>query len=512
MTHARFAQCFLIAAAGLAAAAGPTLAAPDSSTPGRALTIYNQDFAVVRESVPMTLAGGVNHVTFSDITYHVEPDSVVLRDPDPNHNLKVLEQNYRADPITQERLLALFEGKTIDFQVTRGEHTEIVPGRIVRSGYVPHSPAQDSPFYYQPPGWVKSGAEQPLIEVGGKLQFSLPGIPLFPALTDDSILKPTLDWTLTSDRTGPVDAELDYVTSGLNWEAAYNVQSPAQGDTVDIVGWVTIDNQSGKSFENARIKLMAGDVNKIKPKIGEMNAYSVAGYARQTTNDQNVEEKAFDEYHLYTLNAPATLLDRETKQIEFVRASGVKAKTVYVYDGVKFDQNMNYGYQTFIQEQTYGTLTNKKVWVLREIANTDANHLGIPIPKGKVRFYRKDDDGSLQFTGEDTVDHTPKNETMRFMTGSALDLTGERRQTNFKVVNSGSGNSTADESFEIKVRNHKTTPVEIRVVEHLYRGANWTITDHSNTFLKTDSRTIEFRVPLVPEQEQTVTYTAHYTW
>jgi hypothetical protein len=223
-----------------------------------------------------------------------------------------------------------------------------------------------------------------------------------------------------------------------------------------------------------------------------------------------VTEKSFDEYHLYSLPLATTLHDRETKQVEFVRAAGIQSQRIYVYDGVKIgDQYRNYNMENIRQNESYGTQSNPKVWVMREFKNSEDNHLGIPLPKGRVRFYRRDDDGKLQFTGENLLDHTPKDELVRLYTGNAFDLTGERRRTNYRMDNS---NHWVDESFEIKVRNHKKEAVEIRVVEHLYRWTNWDIRQPSNTFLKTDAQTIEFRIPLKPDEERVVTYTVHYSW
>ena len=202
------------------------LSASAFAAPDTALTIYNQNFAVVRQTVPLNLKVGINHVTVSDLTYHLEPDPVVLRDPSGKRLLQVREQNYRADPISQDLLLSLYEGKTIDFQVTHGEQTTLVPGKIVRSGYVPHRDAYSTfgPSYQM--SQQAYGNEQPIIQVAGKLQFTLPGIPLFPSLSDDSILQPTLDWQVVTDKAGPVAAELAYVTGGMTWKAAYNVVSP----------------------------------------------------------------------------------------------------------------------------------------------------------------------------------------------------------------------------------------------------------------------------------------------
>ena len=457
-----------------------------------ALTIYNQDFAVVRDTVPLDLKFGVNNVRYADATARVEPDSVILRDPAGKHSLQIWEQNYRNDPVTQELLLSLFEGKTIDFETLRLKDNtqvrEIIPGKVIRSGYLPGG-----------------GSEQPIIEVNGKLQFTLPGTPLFPDLGDDTVLKPTLNWLLQSDEPGKFDAEVSYITGGFTWEADYNLVSPEKGDTVDLIGWVTMKNQSGKTFRDAKIKLMAGDVNKIQPQI-----YTTAGMNRMMEMSMPagapaVTEKAFDEFHLYSLARPTTLLDRETKQVEFVRATDVKAPVIYVYDGSS-DYRF---YGGLIQDRGYGTQGNKKVRVMREFVNAETNHLGIALPKGKLRFYRRGADGQMEFVGEDMIDHTPRNETIRVTTGNAFDLVGERRQTNFRV---DTGDKWLDESFEIKLRNRKQEPVEFRVVEHLYRWSNWEITAKSDDFKKTDAQTIEFRVSVRPDEEHTVTYTAHYSW
>ena len=504
----------LAAAVCIAPAASPLLA---QSPPGKALTIYNQNFAVVRQTVPLNLTVGLNHVTVSDITYHLEPDSVVLRDPSDKRILKIREQNYRADPISQDLLLSLNEGKTIDFQVQHGDQISIVQGKIIRSGYVPHTEAYSTfgqQYQYQQQSYSNGATNQPIIEVAGKLQFTLPGLPLFPALPDDSVLQPTLDWQVVTDKSGPVNAELAYVTGGMTWKAAYNIVFPEVGNDLDLTAWVTMDNESGKTFENARIKLMAGDVSKIQnlpqgvTRIFAMaanNAYAADAAAPAVT------EKSFDEYHLYTLANPATLRDREIKQVEFARAAHVPSTVLYVYDGLQLDPNQynGWGYDNIRNQPDYGTQSNRKVYAMREFVNSTANGLGIPLPKGRMRFYRRDTDGQLEFVGENDIDHTPKDETVRVYTGNAFDLTGDRTQTKFTVDNSA---RTLDESFQITLHNHKAVPTEIRAVEHLYRGATWTISAKTSTFLKTDAHTIEFRATLPPNTDKTISYTVHYTW
>ncbi len=316
------------------------------------------------------------------------------------------------------------------------------------------------------------------------------------------ILKPTLVWTIQTDRAGALDAELAYVSGGFNWNADYNLVA-GDSSALDIIGWVTMENRSGKEFENARVKLMAGDVNKIQPPTQRLVFASAQAIAMGgISGGPPVTEKTFDEYHLYTLQRPVTIHDRETKQVEFVRAAGVKSDVIYIYDGAKIDTSRYQGWNPDSIRNTsdYGTQSNPKVWVMREFVNSDANHLGMPLPKGRVRFYRRDTDGQLEFTGEDTIDHTPKDEKIRVFTGAAFDLTGERKRTIFQ---NDMGRRIMDEAFEIKVRNHKKEPVEVRVVEHLYRGATWDISTSSMPFTKTDSQTIEFHVPLQPDEEKT---------
>jgi hypothetical protein len=504
--------CVLSASARLAAACACFTSLLLGADP--ALTIYNQNFAVIRETLPLDLKTGNNTVRFSGATAHVEPDSVILRDPAGRRAVQVLEQNYRNDPVSQERLLNLYEGKTIEFAVRNQDgSTRTITGRIVRSGYVPHYPAMSRyGVQYQANQMAMAapsgGTGQPIIEVGGKLQFSLPGQPIFPALADDTILIPAFDWILYSAQPARFDAELSYVSGGMSWSSDYNIVAPETGDTLELVGWVTLDNQSGKQFDRAHIKLMAGDVNKVQPGNQATFGFS-AGAVGGVMPQPQVSEKAFEDYHLYTLPLPTTIHDRETKQVEFLHASGIQSKRLYVYDGARFDRNYNV-YQDVRQIQQYGTQSNPNVWVLREFANSDANHLGVPLPKGRVRFYRRDQDGQVEFTGENEIDHTPKDETVRVYTGNAFDIAGERRQTKFQSQMQPGG--WLDEAFEIKLRNHKKEAATVRVVEHLYRWTNWTITQESATHHQTDSKTIEYEVTLQPNEERTLTYTAHYTW
>ncbi|HEY1263189.1 MAG TPA: hypothetical protein VGF06_06680, partial [Terriglobales bacterium] len=265
----------------------------------------------------------------------------------------------------------------------------------------------------------------------------------------------------------------------------------------------------GKTFEDARIKLLAGDVNKLQPLPASRAVYAMEAKAQMAdAMAPVVREKSFDEFHLYTLERSATLHDQETKQVEFVRSTGVRSQRLYIYDGANMG-GYYYGYGSAVQDPSYGTQSNPKVWVMQEFKNSETNHLGIPLPKGRLRFYRRDTDGHLEFVGENTIDHTPKDETIRLYTGNAFDAVGERKRVTFRV---DSNHNWMDETFEIKVRNHKKEPVQVRVVEHLYRWTNWKIAENSADFRKTDAQTIEFPVTVAADGQQVVTYTVHYSW
>jgi hypothetical protein len=440
-----------------------------------ALTIYNGGFAVVRETLPLELKAGVNQVSFAGATSQVEADSVILRDAAGKVDFQVLEQSYRNDPVSQAMLLSLFEGKSLEFNRREPNKPDrLIVGKVVRSGFVPGG-----------------NFVEPIIEVDGKLQFSLPGEPIFPSVGGDQVLKPTLNWSLKTAAPAKLQGEVAYLSRGFTWEACYNLVAAEKGDEVDIVGWITMNNQSGMSFADARIKLMAGDVHRVAP---EGVAVAFGGVARAAgAMDAVVSEKSFDEFHLYTLGNPVTLRDKETKQVEFVRATGVKATRVYVFEG---RGNSRRG-------------AVDKVQVFREFKNSEANRLGLALPKGKLRFYSQDGDRQLEFVGENTIDHTPKGEVIRVLTGNSFDLVGQRRLVN---QTEDGANRVATQTIEVKLRNRKAEPVVIRVREHATRGVNWSLTAQSQPHKKIDATTFEFAVSLQPDEEKVVTYTIRSTW
>lgn len=462
-----------------------------------AITVYNENFGVVRDTVSLDLEQGLSDVSYSGVTAQLEPESVILRDPSGEVALSVVEQSYRGDPVDQQRLLQMFEGQTIQFlKVVDGKEV-IEAGKIIRAPSVVMSKDQY--------GRQRQKQLEPIIEVDGTLQTRLPGTPLFPSLGDDSVLQPTLTWKLFADQQATVDAQLSYVTNGMSWKSDYNLVLPEKGDAVTLTGWVSIENHTGKTFANASIKLVAGDVNKVQPpqqaRAAVMEMAMADGFAAKAPQ---VEAKKFDEFHMYSLPLPTTLRDRETKQVEFVRAEQVQTHKRYVYQGFKGHyyggRNMN---------QNYGQNSQSDVEIYRELENTQNNGLGLALPAGRMRFYRMDGDGQLEFTGENTIDHTAKNETIRVYLGNAFDLVGERTRTNFYKHPS---RDLIGETFQIEIRNRSEETVTVQVVEPLYRWSNWEIQKPSHEFEKTDSQTIEFPVTVAPDGTQVVTYTVEYTW
>lgn len=487
---------FLLAT--LAITAATALAQQGGAAPV-ALTIYNQDFAVARTTVDLNLKAGMNEVTTTNVTSQLEPDSVVLRDPAGKIAFTVTEQNYDAGVIDQNSLLQKFEGKTIQFQTQSfsmsagsvSNAASIVDGKIIRAN---------------------ANGSQPLIEVDGHLQFVLPGMPLFPASTDGLLLKPTLRWQIDSPRAARVAAELAYITQGMSWQATYNVVAPEAKDVtgperVDLLGWVTMRNNSGTDFPEARIKLMAGDVAKIQPARARPAAMAMA--MDQVYVTPSVTQQAFDDFHLYDLNRTVSLANNETKQVEFLEANEVEMDRVYLYDGATPLPGYLPCAGCHNDAPNFGATSNTKVNVRAEIKNSTTNHLGMPLPAGRIRLYRRDAGGQMEFIGEGTIPHTPAEETVNVPVGNAFDVTGERKQTDFHTDQRA---HTIDETYEITVKNQKTAPVAVVVVEHMNRAQNWQITAQSTEFTKRDSTTLEFPITVPAAGETKVTYAVRYTW
>lgn len=478
----------------------PTLLACVTSLSAQtAITVYNGNFGVVRDTVPLDLSQGITEQSYSGVTSQLEPESVILRDPSGKVTFSVVEQSYRGDPVDQQRLLQMFEGETIRF-------LKIVDGKeVINEGKIIRAPAMVMTTNQY--GNQQQKVLEPIVEIEGLLTTHLPGTPLFPSLGDDSILEPTLSWKLHSNQKAAFAAQLSYLTNGMSWKSDYNLVLPEKGDEVTLAGWVSIENNTGTTFEDASIKLIAGEVNKVKPAPQQVRArvMEMAMADSYAAAAPKVEAKKFDEFHMYSLPLQTTLRDRETKQVEFVRSEKVQTEKLYIYDGsggVRYYGNLN-------ANQNYGQNAQPDVAIYREFKNSEENGLGVALPAGRTRFYRMDSDGQLEFTGENTIEHTPKNETIRVYLGNAFDLVGERTRTNFYKHPS---RNLIRETFKVEIRNRSEQEVAVQVVEHLFRWSNWEITEHQGEYEKTDAQTVEFPVVVDADKTKTISYTVEYTW
>jgi hypothetical protein len=448
-------------------------------------------YGVVREVRPVELQQGVNHLRFTDVAGGIDPTTVSFRSLTAPDTTAVVEQNYEYDLVSAEKLMEKSVGKRIVVKRQAGDGEEAVEGFLLSVGDT-------------------YGRGGPVLLTDGGIRL-IQGVQDVALAGDTSglVTKPTLVWTVSAEQAGHHDVQVGYQTDGLTWRADYNLLVAADHSRVDVSAWVTLMNESGASYPDARLKLVAGDVQRLRPP--ERVYFRGGGGGGSGSTDEGFQERAFFEYHLYTLGRTTSLPDKSTKQIElFPPKPGVKAGKVYVYNGLpdpwQYVQH-EYGPHT---DRNIGVLSNPKVGVHLVLSNSLANGLGIPLPAGRIRAYTRDDaDGTLEFVGEDVIKHTPKDEQVMVRLGSAFDIVGERRQTAFSVDNN---EDHLTESFEIKLRNHKDEPVRVIVKENLYRWMNWEITERSHPFEKQDYRTIHIPVDVEPDGETVVTYTVRYTW
>jgi hypothetical protein len=331
----------------------------------------------------------------------------------------------------------------------------------------------------------------------------------FSALPGGLLTQPTLLWLVATDKPGKHLAEVTYQTSGITWHAEYVLVLNKDDTASDLSGWVSVQNNSGKTYNDAKLKFIAGDVRKIYDQRGRGSGQDRYRPVKTETRAEPMREKAFFEYHMYTLPRPSTVADNEVKQLEmFTPARGVKVQKKFLYNPLGA---FRWSWGGRYTDRAYGSTTpSKKVNVFIDFKNSKANKLGIPLPAGKVRVYKEDpDDKALEFIGEERIDHTPKDEELSLRIGNAFDIVGERKQTNFRVE---SGRHWIQEKIEIKIRNHKKEAVTVRCKEPLYRWVNWEIIEKSHEYKKLDSRNIAFDVKVEPDKEVVITYTVEYTW
>jgi hypothetical protein len=450
------------------------------------VTVYNTNLGVVKEVRPFTLKNGINELKVEDVAAQIDPTSVHFKSLTAPDAVTVLEQDFRYDLASPDSILNRYLGKEIELQRVvglNGDKTESVKGILL------------------------SNSNGRVLQSGGKILINPPGNPVLTELPEGLLTKPTLVWKLNSTKSGNHEGEISYMTGGMSWSADYVLVADKDDAKGDLTAWTTVVNNSGATYKDAKLKLIAGDVHRA-PMLMDALAASSRAVRGGAGGGGNMTEKTFFEYHMYTLARPTTLANNSSKQVEMASAADVPLKKIYIYDGAEGLYYGGYGDSGY-WDPNYGTQSNKKISVLLEFQNKKSEGLGIPLPKGRVRVYKKDDDGSLQFAGEDSIDHTPKDEKVRVKMGEAFDLVGERKRSDFSSDLHG---RRFEETFEIKLRNHKDSAATVKVVEHLYRWSNWKIANPSAKFEKKDAQTIEFNVPVPKDGEAVVTYTVKYSW
>lgn len=460
-------------------------------TPGMNSWGYGQipGYATVRQTRPVALNGKRSEIRIADVAALIDPTTVSFKSLTDPEGTRVLEQNYQFDLVSGAKLLERYIGETITVEQFLSDKIESVSGKLL------------------------SASGGLILETEGGKVVTLQSYSniKFPELPGGLITKPTLVWDIATSKPGAHEAEISYQTGGMTWWTDYNLTytdgKDANSGTLDVGAWVSIANKSGASYKDSKLKLVAGDVQRVETSGRGNVMYEMAAAAPKMADAVGFQEKAFFEYHLYTLGRPTTLPDNSTKQIElFPKAAGVPAEKKYVYYG---SQGYHY-YGSVSQNRDLGIPMNKKVDVYLTFKNEEENGLGIPLPAGRIRVSKLDpEDGSLEFIGEDIIDHTPKDEKIQVKLGSAFDVVGERKQTDFKV---DVARRWIEESFEVILRNHKQEAVNVLVKENLYRAANWKITENSDDFEKQDAFTIHFPVTVPKDDEKTIRYTVEYTW
>ena len=446
---------------------GPEVKLPE---PGVGLTIYNNNFAVVKERREMQFDAGVNTVKFTDVASAIDPTSVNFKCLSAPGAVSILEQNYEYDLVNTASLLKRYIDKAVIVQI-RGSGSD---AGTQMSGIL--SAAVGSDLILRD---ARDTGGLEIISRSVVERISLAETP------EDLVTKPTLVWLASANKKGPELCQVTYTTGAINWKADYSAVLNETEDKLDLTGWVTIDNKSGAGYKDAIIKLIAGDVRRVTelPVPRRREAYALG---LKAAAEAGFEEKPFMEYHLYTLGRKSTINNNQVKQIELIApASDVPVKKLYIYEWQKKD---------------------KKIQIKLEFENKEENHLGIALPKGKVRVFKKDPaDGMLEFVGEDAIDHTARKEKVSLYIGDAFDIAGEHT-----VTDSEHRRRYKREAHKIELRNRKDEPVTVYVDEKFPAHVNWKISNATHDYEKRDARTARFKITI--EAVQTLEYTVTQTW
>jgi hypothetical protein len=430
-----------------------------------AVTIYNNDLALVRERRNISIPMGEQALRFMDVPEQIRPETVSLQSLSEAGSLAVLEQNYEFDLISPQKLMEKYVGKTVEL---RNFDTDLTIVDTVEAKLLS----------------VNNG---PVFLVDDKIFLGHPGTVVLPEMPENLIAKPTLIW-LVANQLAEQQLEATYLTGGMGWKADYVLTLNTEGTQMDLLGWVTLNNQSGATYTDAKLKLVAGDINRAPEQDMRMMKTMAMESARGGFAGDMVEE-SFAEYHLYTLPRRTTIKQNQSKQVRLLGAEDVAVTRIYEYRG-----NVSY------YSQQMPRLENEKVDVFVDFENEEANNLGMPLPAGVMRLYQADNDGMLQFAGEDRIGHTPKNETVKLKMGQAFDVVAERVHTDFQVL----GGNSFESGFEITIRNHKESAVTVDIVEPM--PLDWEILNNSHEFQKKDAHTAVFSVNVPADGEVVVKY------
>ncbi len=443
-------------------------------------------YALVRQDRDVQVASGRSSLRFTDVAGLIDPTTVTFSVP-ANPGVRVIEQNFQFDLVSTPKLLLRYLDRPITVERNLGNQTSTLTGTLLSAADGLVLRASDGSVY--------------ALNNYSELKFSeLPG---------GLITQPTLVWELDSPVSGNQRARVTYQTGGITWwadyNAVYNEGKGPGGGALDLSAWVSIINQSGTTYKDAHLKLVAGDVNRVQPTPRRLG-YAPMAKAAMAEDSAGFVEKPFDEFHLYTLGRTTTLPNNSTKQLElFQAARQVPARRLLIYDAL--------GDQSFAEpytERDPGFAGNTKVATYLEFRNDAASGLGIPLPAGRVRVSRMDSaDGSAEFIGEDAIDHTPKDSTVKLKLGNAFDVTGERRQADFKIDTRA---RWVEEEIEITLHNHKAQPVDVQVREPMYRWSNWQLLTHSPEYRKDSAQLIHFDVTVPKDGTATVRYRVRYSW
>jgi hypothetical protein len=458
------------AAKDAAKEAAPKVTSTEGDRTSVEITVYNVGLGLVKDRRNVPLERGGSTLLFMDVASQVIPSSVSVRSVKEGDALSVLEQNYEYDLLSATKLLEKYVGRNVRIRY--------------RSPYTDREDEKEAKVLAYNEG-------QPVLMIDNEVTFGVPGTYIFPEVPVDLIARPTLSWLLTAKASGKREMEAIYLTNGMTWRADYVLVLGAQESRADLSGWVTLDNRSGATFRNARLKLVAGDVNRVREDLGR-RGYSMAAKASPMAEAApQFKESELFEYHLYSLERPTDVKNNQSKQVGLLAAADVPVSKEYVFHGAD---------QYYRSRFTGDIARNQKVPVFLLFRNDKASRLGMPLPKGVVRVYKRDREDSLQFVGENSIDHTPKDEKVRLMLGNAFDVVGDRKQTSWNVI---SGN-TYEAAYEISLRNHKKEEVTVRVVEPI--PGDWKILEATHAYEKEDSGTAVFPVKADPDREVKLRY------